>query len=96
MVKKILGLLVLILVMTAALVAYSMTGTISDIPDVTGTVDNYKKEIVTKTKEVAAPVLKEAGLDVEKVPSAEDLNVVEKQMNEASEKVNEATKMLSQ
>ena len=96
MVKKILGLLVLILVMTAALVAYSMTGTSPEVPDVIKTVDNYKQQAFDKTKEVAAPVLKEAGVDVEKVPTMDDLNVVEKQMQEATEKVNEATKALSQ
>ena len=92
MVKKVLGLLVLILVMTGALVAYSMTADAPDLPGIPGTVSTYKKEVFAKVKEVAAPVLKKAGFDVEKVPDAKDLNVVEKQMENASEKINEATK----
>ena len=96
MIKKILGLLVLILVMAGALVAYSMTADAPNLPGVPETVSTYKNEIVAKTKEVAAPVLKEAGLDVEKIPDAKDLNVVEKQMNDATDKLNEATKAISQ
>ena len=96
MIRKIFGLLVLILVMTGALVAYSMTADAPDVSNFTGTVSNYKNEIVAKTKEVAAPVLKEAGLDVEKIPDAKDLNVVEKQMDNATDKLTEATKTISQ
>lgn len=96
MLKKVLGLLVLIIALASALVAYSMTNTAPEISNVTKTVDNYKQKIVAKTKEVAAPVLKEAGFDVEKVPDAKDLNVIENQMQDATEKVNEATKMISQ
>lgn len=86
----------LIIALASALVAYSMTNTAPEISNVTKTVDNYKQKIVAKTKEVAAPVLKEVGFDVEKVPDAKDLNVIENQMQDATEKVNEATKMISQ
>lgn len=96
MVKKFLGFFALILVMATALIAYSMTNTAPDIPNVHGTVDSYKQKLFAKTKEIAAPVLKKAGIDVEQIPQAEDLNVVEKQMEEATDKVNEATKALSQ
>ena len=97
MVKKFLGFFALILIMATALVAYSMTNTAPDIPNVPGTVDSYKQKLFAKTKEVAAPVLKEAGIDVEKVPtSTDDLNVVKQQMKEASDKVNEATQVLTQ
>lgn len=94
MLKKVLGFFALILIMAAALVFYSVN---TELPDVTGTVDGYKKQVVSKTKEVAAPVLKEAGIDMEKVPtSTEDLNVVKQQMQDATDKVNEATKALTQ
>lgn len=96
MVKKFLGFFALILIMATALVVYSMTNTAPDIPNVPGTVDSYKQKLFAKTKEVAAPVLKKAGIDVEQIPQAEDLNVVEKQMEEATDKVNAATKALSQ
>ena len=95
MVKKFLEFFALILVMATALVAYSMTSTAPDIPNVPGTFDSYKQKLFAKTKEVAAPVLKKAGIDVEQVPEVEDLNVVEKQMEEATDKVNAATKVLS-
>ena len=94
MLKKVLGFFALILIMAAALVVYSVN---TELPDVTGTVDGYKKQVVSKTKEVAAPVLKEAGIDMEKVPtSTDDLNVVKQQMQDATDKVNEATKALTQ
>ena len=94
MLKKFLGLFALIVIMATALVFYSMN---TELPDVTGAVDAYKQQAFDKTKEVAAPVLKEAGIDVEKVPtSTDDLNVVKQQMQEASDKVNEATQVLTQ
>ena len=96
MIRKVLGFLVVVLFMAAALVAYSVTSAPPDIPNVPGAMDGYKHQVFAKVKEVAAPVLKEAGVDVEKVPTTEDLNVVENQMKEASEKVNEATKALTQ
>ena len=96
MLKKFLGFFVLIVAMATALVAYSMTNTAPEIPNVPGTVDRYNQKLIAKTKEVAAPVLKKAGIDVEQVPEMEDLNVVEKQMEDATNKVNEATKALSQ
>ena len=97
MLKKFLGLFALIVIMAAALVFYSMNTELPDAPDVTGTIDGYKQQVFDKTKEVAAPVLKEAGIDVEKVPtSTDDLNVVKQQMQDATDKVNEATKTLTQ
>ena len=92
MVKKIFGLLVLIFAMTAALVAYSMTST---VPDAQGTITGYKQKIVAKTREVAEPILKKAGIDIENT-NVEDINVVERQMENATNKVNEATNSLSQ
>ena len=96
MLKKILGMVALVLVMTAALVVYSLKGTAPDTSAATGTVDGYKQQFFAKTKEVVAPVLKKACFDVEKVESTADLNVVKKQMQNASDKVNEATTTLNQ
>ena len=95
MVKKIFGFMALVLIMTAALVAYSVTSEPPKISNVTGAVDSYKHQIFAKVKDVAAPVLKKAGIDIEQVPQTEDLNVVENQMQEATEKVNEATQALT-
>ena len=94
MLKKVLGFLILILAMTAALVAYSVTSTV-EVPEVSGAATSYKQKIFAEVKEVAAPVLQEAGVDVEKV-SSDDFNVVEQQMENATEKVNDATKALAQ
>ncbi|MBQ3726742.1 MAG: hypothetical protein II902_06755 [Selenomonadaceae bacterium] len=94
MLKKVLGFLILVLAMTAALVAYSSTNNV-EVPDVSGAATSYKQKIFAEVKEVAAPVLKEAGVDVEKV-NTDDLNVVEKQMENATDKVNEATQALTQ
>lgn len=94
MLKKVLGFLILVLAMTAALVAYSVKNTV-EVPDVSGAATNYKQKIFAEVKEAAAPVLKEAGVDVEKV-NTDDLNVVEKQMENATDKVNEATQALAQ
>lgn len=94
MLKKVLGFLILILAMTAALVAYSMSITV-EVPDVPEAATSYKQKIFAEVKEAAAPVLQEAGVDVEKV-KADDFNVVEQQMENATEKVNEATRSLAQ
>ena len=92
MIKKIFGFFALTLLMAIALVVYSMT---SPVPDASGVLTSYKQKIVVKTKEVAEPVLKKVGIDVEKT-NTEDLNVVKQQMENATEKVNEATKAMSQ
>ena len=94
MLKKVLSFLILVLAMTAALVAYSSTSTV-EVPDVSGAATSYKQKIFAEVKDVAAPVLKEAGVDVEKV-NPDDFNVVEQQMQNATEKVNEATQTLTQ
>ena len=97
MLRKIFCFLALIVIIAVALVFYSMKSTVPDVSEMSGTVEGYKQQVFDKTKEVAAPVLKEAGIDVEKVPtSTDDLNVVKQQMQEASDKVNEATQVLTQ
>ena len=87
MAKKVLGFIVLILAMTAALVAYSMTATAPNIPGV-------PENLSAKVKKAAAPVLQEVGIDVEQIPSVDDLNIVEKQMENASDKIDAATNVL--
>ncbi|MBE8951147.1 MAG: hypothetical protein SR3Q1_11235 [Quinella sp. 3Q1] len=91
MIKKILALVVLVLGMAAALVAYSMVGS---VPDATGAVTGYKQQLMATTKAVVGPVLKKVGFDVEKT-DMQDMNVVEKQLENAAEKVNAAANALS-
>ena len=92
MIKKILALVVLVIGMATALVIYSMVGT---VPDATGAVTGYKQQLMATTKAVVGPVLKKVGFDVEKT-DMQDMNVVEKQLENAADKVNAATNVLSQ
>ena len=95
MIKKILSLTLLIFLMAFALVAYSVTSSPPNAPDVSGTVANYKQQVVAKTRKIAEPILQRAGIDVEKV-NVEDANIVQQQMEEAAKKLDEANKILSQ
>lgn len=73
------------------MVAYSMVGS---VPDATGAVTGYKQQLMATTKAVVGPVLKKVGFDVEKT-DMQDMNVVEKQLENAAEKVNAAANALS-
>lgn len=92
MIRKILGFFALISLMAFALVAYSMTSSVSESHSA---VMKYVQKIKSETLAFASPVLKRLGVDVEKIQTS-DANIVERQMENATNKVNEATQMLSQ
>ena len=91
MIKKFLGFVVLIFAMATALVAYSMTGTVSETQ---GAVARYIQKAKTETLAIAIPVLKKFGIDVKEI-QPDNMNIVERQMENATDKVNEATQALS-
>ena len=91
MVRKILGFFTLIVVMAAALVVYSVTSSSSGKES---ELMRYVQKAKAETMEFASPVLKKLGVDVENI-SAQNANVVEKQLKEASDKVNEAIGTIS-
>lgn len=92
MLRKILGVVALVLAMTAALVVYSATTTV-EVPDVPEAATSYRQQLFAKIIEIAKPVLQEAGVNVD--PENVNVNVVEQQMENATEKVNEATQALA-
>ena len=92
MIKKFLGIVALVLVMTAALVVYSATTTV-EVPDVPEAATSYRKQLFAKVIEIAKPILQEAGVNVD--PENVNVNVVEQQVENAADKVNEATQALA-
>ena len=91
MVKKILGFFVLIVAMAAALVVYSSTTSISENQSA---VINFFQKSKSTALSFVSPVLKKFGVDIEKT-NLQDANIVERQMQNATDKVNEATATLS-
>lgn len=91
MIKKFLGFIVLVFAMATALVFYSMTNSVSETQ---GTLTRYVQKAMITVKGVAVPVLKKVGIDVENV-HVEDMNIIERQTENATHKVNEATQSLS-
>ena len=92
MIRKILGLFALIFLMAFALVAYSMSNSISESQSA---VFGYAQTILAKTKTLASPILRKIGVDIENT-NVEDINIVERQVENATNKVDEASKLLSQ
>ena len=91
MVKKILGFFVLIVAMAAALVVYSSTTSISENQSA---VINFFQKAKSTILSSASPVLKKFGVDIEKT-NLQDANIVERQMQNVTDKVDEATATLS-
>ena len=90
MIKKFLGFIVLIFAMATALVFYSMTNSVSETQ---GTLTRYVQKAMMTVKGIAVPVLKKVGVDVENV-HLEDMNIIERQTDNVTDKVNEATQQI--
>ena len=92
MIKKFLGFFLLVIAMAGALIIYSTTTTVSETQ---GTVAKHIQKAKAEVLAIAIPTLRKFGIDVERVQT-EDMNVVERQMENAADKVTEATNALSQ
>lgn len=94
MVRKILAIVSLVGLITMALIAYSLTSSVSETQEaVNSTVDGYKQQLTDKVKEITAPTLQKLGIDVEKVNS-DDLNIVKRKIEEASDAVRDASEKI--
>ena len=92
MLRKILAIISLIGLITIGLLAYSVTTSVSEMQQKsTAYQQDVKQQLISKTKEAAAPILSKFGVDIEKVDST-DLNIVKKKLEDASSAVNDASK----
>lgn len=95
MLRKILAIISLVGLITIGLVVYSSMTSVSEMEQsATGYKQGVKNQLVSKAKEVSAPILSKFGVDVEKV-KADDLNVVQQKLEDASAAVGEATKKIT-
>ena len=88
MAKKILSFFVLVVAMAVGLVTYSMTTSVSENQSA---VINFVQKAKAETLSIVSPVLKKFGVDIEET-SIKDANIVERQMENATDKLNEANK----
>ena len=92
MIRRILIFLMLSLFMATALVLWSSNYDASSaISEGQGTLAGYVQKVKAQTMAIASPLLRKVGIDVKDA----NANVIERQMENAADKVNEATQALS-
>ena len=94
MIKKLLMFLVLSFLMAGALITYSTShDAVGTFVQGQSAIAKYVQLAKTKTLAVTKPVLKKFGVDIDNT-HVEDMNIVERQMENAAEKVTEANQQL--
>ena len=95
MFRSILAIISLIGLITIGLLAYSSITSVSEMEQ---SATDYKQgvtnQLISKTKEVTAPILSKFGVDVEEV-EVDNVNIVQQKLEDASAAVDDATKKIT-